>query len=93
MQQIKQTTLNPIYLFISPPSLSALRDRLMGRGTETDASVQKRLDAASREIEYAKAGAHDLVIVNDDLDRAYAIFEKVALGETTTPSDTLPDLE
>jgi guanylate kinase len=64
----------------------------MGRGTETDASVQKRLDAASREIEYAKAGAHDLVIVNDDLDRAYALFEKVALGETT-PSDTLPNLE
>jgi guanylate kinase len=81
-----------VYLFISPPSLSALRERLKGRGTETDASVKARLDAAIREIEYARTpGVHDIIIVNDDLDRAFKAFEKVALGDTQS-ADTLPAL-
>ncbi|KAF8494256.1 guanylate kinase [Gautieria morchelliformis] len=92
VRQIKQTDLNPVYLFISPPSLTALRERLKGRGTETEASVKARLDAAIREIEYARTpGVHDVIIVNDDLDRAFHAFEKVALGDTG-PADALPAL-
>jgi len=93
VRQIKTSALDPIYLFISPPSLFVLRSRLSGRGTETEASVQKRLATALKEIEYAKEpGVHDFVIVNDDLDRAYQQFKKVALGEQTE-SDTLPPLD
>ncbi|KAJ7180476.1 guanylate kinase/L-type calcium channel beta subunit [Mycena filopes] len=93
VRQIKASALDPIYLFISPPSLAALRSRLQGRGTETDASVQKRLATALKEIEYAKEpNVHDLVIVNDDLDRAYDLFKKVALGEEIV-ADPLPPLD
>lgn len=92
VRQIKATDLNPVYLFISPPSLAALRERLQGRGTETEAAVAKRLATALKEIEYAKEGAHDLVIVNDDLDRAYEKFKRVALGEPIE-SDPLPPLD
>lgn len=92
MRQIKATNLDPVYLFVSPPSLATLRDRLKGRGTETEASVTKRLATALREVEYAKEGSHDLVIVNDDLDRAYELFKKVALGEQIE-SDKLPPLD
>ncbi|KAH9946540.1 guanylate kinase [Amylocystis lapponica] len=92
VRQIKQTDLDPVYLFLSPPSLAALRARLQSRGTETEASVAKRLAAALREVEYAKEGAHDLVIVNDNLDRAYELFKRVALGEEIT-SDPLPPLD
>ncbi|TEB21790.1 guanylate kinase [Coprinellus micaceus] len=93
VRQIKNTDLDPVYCFISPPSLSSLRARLTGRGTETEASVQKRLTTALKEIEYAKQpNVHDLVIVNDDLDRAYELFKKVALGEEIA-SDTLPPLD
>lgn len=85
--------MNPIYLFVSPPSLSSLRARLTERGTETEASVQKRLAMALKEVEYAKEpNVHDLVIVNDDLDRAYELFKKVALGEKIA-GDTLPRLD
>jgi len=92
VRQIKASALDPIYLFISPPTLSALRTRLQGRGTETEASVQKRLTTALKEIEYAKEpNVHDLVIVNDDLDRAYELFKKVALGEEIV-ADALPPL-
>ena len=48
---------------------------------------------ALKEIAYAKEpGAHDVIIVNDNLDRAYALFKKVALGEKI-PGDALPLLE
>ena len=84
--------MNPIYLFISPPSITALRIRLQRRGTEAESSIQKRLDTAIKEIQYAKEPcAHDLVIVNDDLDRAYEMFKRVALGESIQ-GDMLPDL-
>jgi guanylate kinase len=92
VRQVKQTNLNPVYLFVSPPSLGALRERLQGRGTESEASTAKRLATALKEIQYAKEGAHEIVIINDDLDRAYSLFKKVALGEEII-SDSLPPLD
>jgi guanylate kinase len=93
VRQIKQTDLNPVYLFISPPSMTTLRSRLQNRGTESEASVQKRLATALAEIEYAKQpNVHDLVIVNDDLDRAYDLFKTVAQG-LPIASDSLPPLD
>ncbi|KAH9023233.1 guanylate kinase [Lactarius pseudohatsudake] len=93
VRQIKSTDLNPVYCFIAPPSLSILRNRLIGRGTETDAAVEKRLKTALEEIDYARLpGAHDHIIVNDDLDRAYGLFKSVALGNPI-PSDPLAPLE
>lgn len=79
-------------MFISPPSLAVLRSRLVGRGTETEEAVKARLDTALKEIDYAKSGpVMDLVIVNDDLERAYGFLEKVALGETDVEGDKLPE--
>jgi guanylate kinase len=93
IRQVKATDLNPVYLFIAPPSMSALRARLRGRGSDTESAIQKRLAMCMKEIEYAKEpNAHDVVIVNDDLDKAYESFRKVALGERTTV-DALPPLD
>ena len=86
--------MNPLYVFISPPSLASLKSRLRGRGTETDESVAKRLTTALKEVDYAKEpGVHDLVIVNDDVDRAYDLLEKIALGEEIVAADALPALD
>ncbi len=72
----KRGTWDARYIFIAPPSVQALEERLRGRGTETEESVQKRMAQASRELEYAKTpGVHDLTIVNDDLERAYKELE------------------
>ena len=46
---------------------------------------------AIEEIQYAATGAHDFVVRNDDLDRAYEKFETVALGGVAE-SDELPEL-
>jgi len=95
VKQIKanHSELGCVYVFISPPSWSTLASRLKGRGTETDASVKARMEAAYNEIEYAKQKMHDYVIVNDDLDRAYSIFKQLALGEEDVKSDELPPLD
>lgn len=86
--------MNPLYVFISPPSLASLKSRLRYRGTETEESVAKRLATALKEIDYAKQpGVHDLVIVNDDLDRAYGLLEKIALAEENVTADALPPLD
>ena len=55
-------------LFIAPPSLDALADRLRGRGTEAEDMVAVRL--ARAEMEMGTAPEFDAVVVNDDLDRA-----------------------
>lgn len=84
--------LNPVFLFLAPPSISELAKRLAGRGTETEEQVNARLSAAKSEIKYAVEGGHDIVIVNDDVERAYRLLEKVALGETVE-ADKLPAYE
>jgi guanylate kinase len=73
--------------------MSTLRTRLLHRATETEASVQKRLATAKKEIAFAKEpNVHDIVIVNDNLDRAYEMFKQVALGEKIE-GDVLPALD
>ncbi|KAK7422088.1 guanylate kinase [Neonectria punicea] len=76
VKQIKQSTISARYVFVAPPSTAALEARLRGRGTETEVSIQKRLDQAVNELEYAKTpGVHDITIVNDDLETAYKALE------------------
>ncbi|KAL4814004.1 guanylate kinase-domain-containing protein [Aspergillus spinulosporus] len=75
VKQVKKTDLNARFLFLAPPSVEELERRLRSRGTETEESLQKRLTQAKNELEYAKQpGAHDKIIVNDDLESAYKEF-------------------
>ena len=64
-------------LFIQPPSLADLEDRLHARGTEDARQIEMRLERA--EMEMRAAPTFDAVIVNDDLEAAVA--ETVALVE------------
>jgi guanylate kinase len=92
VRQLKRTDLRAVYVFLAPPSRAALRARLAGRGTETADAVAKRLAAALEEAAYAREGAHDVVIVNDTLERAYALLREVALGVPIV-GDALPPLD
>lgn len=55
-------------IFILPPSMEALENRLRGRGTETEEKIQKRLAQAKAEIK--RAGEFEYIVTNDDLERA-----------------------
>lgn len=54
VKQVKHTDLNPLLVFVMPPSLAELERRLRARNTENEETLKKRLDTAKREIEYGK---------------------------------------
>ena len=56
-------------IFINPPSMEVLEERLLGRGTDSPAVIEKRLKNAQQEM--AQAGNYMHQVVNDDLDVAY----------------------
>ncbi len=55
-------------IFIQPPTVEDLKKRLVGRGTETPESLQKRLDKAAYELTFADQ--FDVVLINDVLEEA-----------------------
>ena len=63
--KVKENLRQAVMIFILPPSMKVLYDRLKNRGTETDAIISKRFGMAKSEIQYAKQ--YDYVVVNDDL--------------------------
>ncbi len=62
-------------IFVMPPSIEVLEQRLRTRGTESEESIQKRLGRSSKEL--GEAGKFDVTIVNDDLERAVSQTKKV----------------
>lgn len=52
VKQIRSSDLNPVLIFIMPPSISELERRLTDRKSETPESLQQRLNTAKIEIEY-----------------------------------------
>lgn len=80
--QIKKIPeLDPNYVFVQPPSIEELERRLKERKTETEESLKKRLDTARRELEYgANKDNFDIIIVNEDLDKASAELRAFLIG-------------
>ena len=66
-------------VFIQAPSVEILRERLINRNTDTPEAIKKRVAKAASEMEFA-AGKFDYVLVNDNLETAFAEAEKV-IGE------------
>ncbi len=62
-------------IFVLPPSVKALRERLIGRGTENDASLMKRVDKAEKEL--MRAREFEVIITNDILENALAEAERI----------------
>ena len=82
VKQVKKSDLNAKFVFVKPPSVKELEKRLRGRGTENEDAVQKRLDQALKELEFAdQPGIHDTIIVNDDLERAYKELDQYIMGQ------------
>lgn len=56
-------------VFVMPPSLDILKERLIARSTENEESLKKRLDKAAEELKYAQE--FDVIIINEDLQMTY----------------------
>lgn len=73
-------------IFIQPPSLEVLRQRLVGRATDTPEAIEDRLAKAEYELTFADQ--FDVIVVNDDLDQAKADVYKVVKGFLTSPGSS-----
>lgn len=67
-RQVKTKIPEAVTIFIMPPSMEVLKKRLVGRNTEPEEVVQKRLQTAVDEMK--QADQYDYIVVNDDLDDA-----------------------
>ena len=61
-------------IFVQAPSVEALRERLIKRGTDSPEAIEERVAKAAEEMTYAPK--FDYVLVNDDLKKAFAVFTK-----------------
>ena len=64
--KVKKKFPDTLLLFVTPPSVDVLRERLIGRGTEVAETVKKRLGRAVEEADGVEE--YDYLVVNDDLD-------------------------
>ena len=77
-RQVRATLPEAVQVFIAPPSLEALRARLVGRGTDDPEQVDERLRTAERELEARPEFGH--VVVNDRLEDATAELAAIVHG-------------
>lgn len=66
--QVRERIPEAILVFLEPPSVEALRERLRGRGTDDDDALRRR--AADAAVELAEAARYDHRVINDDVQRA-----------------------
>lgn len=77
-RSVRASSLEAIFIFVSPPSFEELEKRLRARGTETEEQIQKRLRNARAELEQGKSpGLFDHILVNDDLEACYKRLKKL----------------
>lgn len=73
--QVKALIPEALTVFLAPPSLEALEQRLRGRGTESEEKIRSRLETARKEL--LLAPTYDYTVVNDDADRAAAELSNI----------------
>jgi len=83
-RQVRAAMPEAVQVFIAPPSLQALRTRLIGRGTDDAEEVDRRLAVAEGELEAQPEFSH--VVVNDRLEDALARLCAIVAGELDTPA-------
>ena len=68
---------NALSVFVQPPSIMELRKRLVGRGTDSEADIERRVAKAEEELSYRDC--FDKVLVNDNLETAFKEAEELVL--------------
>jgi guanylate kinase len=78
-RQIKAVRPDTVSVFVLPPSMDALKQRLRSRAADDDATIERRFNNARTEIEHY--GLFDYIIVNDDLEEAKLRMRAVIYAE------------
>lgn len=77
--KVKEKYPEGVFVFIMPPSMEELKNRIKKRGSETEESLIKRFKSAFQEINYV--ANYNYVIVNDEVEKAVEKLEAIILAE------------
>lgn len=77
--KVKQNFPEAVFIFLMPPSLSELKDRIVKRGTETEESIQHRMEISSQEMKLMEH--YDYAVVNDTIDSACHRIKSIITAE------------
>ncbi len=77
--KIKRLGLDAVYIFILPPSLAMLKERLINRSTDSKEAIRQRLNIARKEIVCSRK--YDYIIVNNKLEAALYNLRAIIIAE------------
>lgn len=77
--KVKEKFPQTLLLFVTPPNATILKERLVGRGTETMEVVEQRMRRASEEAE--GISSYDYILVNDDLQECVKLMHSIIQSE------------
>ena len=78
-RQIKEVYPEGVFIFVLPPSLTELKNRIVGRGTETEEEISKRFSCAFEEIN--QIVNYDYFVVNKDINESVKEVKSIILSE------------
>ena len=88
--KVKENYPDGVFIFILPPSMSELRKRLTGRGTETAEAIEMRLGETLKELSYIDK--YDYCVVNGQLEEAVTRVKAIVTAEHSRVTFTAEDL-
>ncbi|EIM5220435.1 guanylate kinase [Staphylococcus pseudintermedius] len=78
-KQVRKKFPDALFIFLAPPSLDHLTERLIGRGTESKEKIESRVKEAKKEVEMMNL--YDYVVVNDEVDLAKDCIQSIVEAE------------
>ena len=87
--KVKEKYPDALLIFVTPPDVNTLKDRLTGRGTECEKDIKERLKQVEREA--ASIDKYDYVLINDDLDTAVKELDSLIKGKTKSYNSDIID--
>ena len=90
-KQVRKKFPDALFIFLAPPSLDDLRERLVGRGTESDEKIQSRVNEARKEVEMMNL--YDYVVVNDEVELAKNRIQSIVEAEHLKESESKLNIE
>jgi len=78
-RQVRERWPSGVHLFLLPPDIHTLERRLRGRGTDSEAVIQRRMAEMSAQL--SACDAFDYLVLNEDLDTAHATLQGIFLAE------------
>ncbi len=88
--KVKENYPDGVFIFILPPSMSELRKRLTGRGTESAEAIEMRLGETMKELSFIER--YDYCVVNGELEEAVARVKAIVIAEHSKVTLTADEL-